>query len=30
MYFLKFVNWIEEGYGIVDLWFNFMYDAITY
>ena len=30
MYSFKFVNRIEEGYGIVNLLINFMYDAITY
>ena len=30
MYSFKFVNRIEEGYGTVNLWINFMYDAITY
>ena len=26
----KFVSQMEEGYGIVKLWINFMHDAITY
>ena len=30
MYSFKFVSQIEEGYGIVNLWINFMHDAITY
>ena len=30
MYSFKFVNRIEKGYGIVNLWINFMYDAIAY
>ena len=30
MYSFKFVDRIEEAYGIVNLWINFMYDAIAY
>ena len=30
MYSFKFVDRIEEGYDIVNLWINFMYEAIAY